>query len=363
MCEQLRRLRAGATIAALVAVVALVAGCGMSAPPTPTPSGGDAAPEVPAASPDAGLHDVDLERLALVAATTRGLDVVVAPEGFVVVDPGPAPTAPLPLAPEVRAGSRLGAGARTVYAIGDSVMLSAASTLPSTMGGWTVVVDGRVSRRMPEGVGLLDANQDRLTQVVVILLGHNYGGGGTAWSSISQMLARTGSVERVVLVTVAEWSPAQREVNDAIRHAARVYGNVVVADWAAVAAANPGYLARDRVHVTGQGAWALAQLISTVTGPLPPLGPGPYPPLPTVPASAPPATVASTTTTGDAASSTTSSTKPTGSSSTTTSRPSSSTTSSSSSTSSTVGSSTSTTTGASTTSTPDTSPEAAPSNP
>lgn len=345
MRDQLRRLGAGVSASA---ILVLTTACGMSAPPVGSPSGAGGS-EIPSAAPRSGLHDVDLDRLALVAATTRGLDVVVAPEGFVVVDPGPAPTAPLPLAPEVRAGSRLGPGARTVYAIGDSVMLSAASTLPSTMGGWTVVVDGRVSRRMPEGVALLDANGDRLTQVVVILLGHNYGGGGTAWSSISQMLARTGGVERVVLVTVAEWSPAQREVNDAIRHAARVYDNVVVADWAAVAAANPGYLARDRVHVTGQGAWALAQLISTVTGPLPPLGPGPYPPLPTVPASAPPPTASSTTTSTDEPT-TTSSTAPTGSSSTTTSRPASSTTSSSSSTSSTVGSSTSSTSGSSTTS-------------
>ncbi len=317
---------------------ATAAGCVSPAAPTQAPDSTTA--PAPVADPAAGLHDADLDRLALVAATTRGLDLVVPLDGFVVVDPGPPPVAPLPLAPDVRAGSRLSPGARTVYALGDSVMLSAASTLPATMGGWTVVVDGKVGRRMPEGIALLDANADRLTQVVVILLGHNYGGGGSAWSSISGMLARTGGVERVVLVTVAEWSPAQREVNDAIRHAANVYPNVVIADWAAVTAANPGYLARDRVHVTGQGAWALAQLIATVTGPLPDLGRGPFPPLPTVPYSAPPttATPTSSTTSSSSTSSTssTSTTKVSPTSSSSSSTSSSSSSSSSSTTSSTV---------------------------
>lgn len=337
-------------LGALTCALALLAGgCAMAAPETPEPSGADSYVR---GRGDARA-DPDLDRLAELAATTKGLDVIAPVGDFVLTDPGPRPQ-DLPLAPEVRAGTRLGAGPRTVYALGDSVMLATQGTLPASMGGWTVVLDGRVSRRIPEGIGLLEANSDRLTQVVVILLGHNYGGGGSAWGSFKQMLDLTGDVERVVLVTVAEWSPAQREVNNAIRHAAQVYPNVVIADWAAVAAANPGYLASDRVHLSGSGMWALAQTIATVVGPLPDAGSGPYPPLPTVPPSAPPPTRDSTTTTEEDGGSTTSSSRP---SSTTTTKPSSTTSTvrSSSSTSSSVSStssSTSTTTGASSTTIP-----------
>src|SRR5690606_23638532 len=76
------------------------------------------------------------------------------------------------------------------------------------------------------------------------------------------------SVQRVVLVTVTEWSPAQREVNRAIRAAPARHPNVVVADWAAVVAANPQFL-RDHVHTSRSGAIALANLVAVMTGPAP----------------------------------------------------------------------------------------------
>ena len=85
-------------------------------------------------------------------------------------------------------------------------------------------------------------------------------------------LARLGEVElrnvpRVVFVTVAEWSPAQPEVNRAIRALPAFYPNVVVADWAAVSAANPPFLVSDNVHLSRSGNIALANLIAVMLGP------------------------------------------------------------------------------------------------
>lgn len=325
----------------LAVVVTATSGCGMEGPgPAPPPAGADsevhggrsrdAAAPPPTSSPP-----------------TAGPEVTVAADGFeAFTDPGAPPTAPLPLAPEVRAGSPLSPGAQTVFAIGDSVLLATQATLPIEMGGWTVVMDARVSRRMSEGVTILDRNRGRLTQVVVILLGHNYGPGENAAGWLESMLAFTGSVERLVLVTVAEWSSAQREVNAAIHRAASTHDNVVVADWAAVVKANPRYLASDGVHLTQHGAWALAQLIATVTGPLPPRGAGPFPALPIVPPSS--TTTRPPTTTPTSSSSSSSSSSSTTRRSTTTTRP--RTTTSSSSTTSTSSASTTTSSDVTTTS-------------
>src|SRR5690606_25553708 len=59
-----------------------------------------------------------------------------------------------------------------------------------------------------------------------------------------------------------------------IRSAPDRWPNLVVADWAALAAANPGYLQSDRVHLTGAGVLALADLMARG------VGPGPLPGVP-----------------------------------------------------------------------------------
>ena len=70
-------------------------------------------------------------------------------------------------------------------------------------------------------------------------------------------------------VTVAEWSPAQPEVNRTIRTAPERYDNVVVADWEALTVENPGYLQADRVHTSQAGTLAIADLMARAVGPGP----------------------------------------------------------------------------------------------
>jgi hypothetical protein len=158
-------------------------------------------------------------------------------------------------------------GDGTVAAVGDSVLLGTKAYLPTTLGGWDLRLDAEVGRTLPDGLDVLRENEAGLGQAAIICLGHNYGGGGRAYGYFAQILALLERVQRVVVVTVAEFAPAQREVNTAIRALPGRYPNVVVADWDAVVEANPELLRDDRVHPTTAGEIALANLIAVLLGP------------------------------------------------------------------------------------------------
>lgn len=269
----------GAVVLLVGGVVAVPAG---AQEPAPDANPSELAPEAPPVegavplddagepvAPPAGAQASGLDRLAQLLTAPRPIAKAV---GFVAPEPappsgppyrsGPAPDSPVIIPPPA-----VGPGDGTVYAVGDSVLLGTESYLGTTVGGWDLRLDARVSRRFPEGIDLVRANRDRLGQAVVICLGHNYGGGGSVYSYLDQLMVELRNVERVVFVTVAEWSPAQPEVNRAIRALPSFYPNVVVADWAGVSAANPPFLVSDRVHLSRSGNIALANLIAVMLGP------------------------------------------------------------------------------------------------
>jgi len=277
-----------ATIVALVAVLgASLAGAqtdpGAVTPSTfgesanvPAPGGGQAqapAPTPPAATPAAGdqVQLSDLVKLGLLLMEPKGAagraGAAAAP-----IDPNPwAPpykTGPSGVSPVVTLPPALGPGDGTVYAIGDSVLLGTESYLRSTLGGWDLRLDARVSRRWPEGLDILRQNQASVGQVVVFCLGHNYGGGGFAQSYVDEAVALSARAQRIVFVTQTEWTPAQAEVNRAIYAAAARDPRIVVAPWAETIKANPGFLV-DNVHPNRGGATALANLIAVMVGPAP----------------------------------------------------------------------------------------------
>lgn len=177
-------------------------------------------------------------------------------------------TGPTAESPEIIPPPPLTSGDGELFAVGDSVLLGAEPYLRTTLDGWDVTLDARVSRGVPEGFDIVREQRDHLGDVLVVVLGHNYGGGGRFGPWLDDLLVELHDVQRVVLVTVTEWSPAQAEVNRAIRVAPGRHQNVVVADWAAVVAANPQFL-RDHVHPSRSGAMALANLIAVMTGPAP----------------------------------------------------------------------------------------------
>src|SRR5690606_1402465 len=161
-----------------------------------------------------------------------------------------------------------------LFVVGDSVLEASYPTMARMLPSWRVVADTRVGRRVPEGAGVVEERLDDIGDVAVVLLGHNYARGEGFEAQFNRIMRSFWHLERVVWVTVAEWDTGQLEVNTVIRSAPDRWPNVVVADWAALAAANPGYLQGDRVHLTSSGVLAIADLMARA------VGPGPIPGVP-----------------------------------------------------------------------------------
>jgi hypothetical protein len=162
----------------------------------------------------------------------------------------------------------------TLFMVGDSVLEASYPTVQRMLPSWDVLADTRVSRRPEEGAAIVEERSDEIGDVAVVLLGHNYGLGERFDEDFSRIMRELWRLERVVWVTVAEWSPGQDEVNELLRRAPELWPNVVIADWSALSAANPGYLSRDGVHLTPSGVLALSDLIARA------VGPGPIPGVP-----------------------------------------------------------------------------------
>jgi lysophospholipase L1-like esterase len=154
-----------------------------------------------------------------------------------------------------------------VLIVGDSILLGAKAALPAALPGWDVTVDAVESRNISALPGVL-ANRGAPGgfRVVTIHLCTNYGKGGGFARSIEQTMVTLARVPRVVWVTCVEWSSGQPEANAAIRAAAIRYGNVVVADWAAVAR-TPGYTWSDGIHLRPEGQQAVARVVAGAVGP------------------------------------------------------------------------------------------------
>lgn len=255
----------------LLVLIGLLAGCGAStAAPRPiVADGGDAASVTEVQTDAAGTSSAagpgSLAQL-LTAPRPVALPPAAVPTGPPAPPPDPYKTGPRPESPVIIPPPPLGPGDGTVYAVGDSVLLGTKDYLTQTVGGWDLRFDGKVGRRFPEGIDLIRGNRDSIGQAVVVLLGHNYGGGGQVYGYLDEIMSVLRTTPRVVFVTVKEWNPAIPEVNRAIRALPATYPNVVVADWSGVVNANPQFLV-DNVHLNAAGSIALANLIAVMLGP------------------------------------------------------------------------------------------------
>ncbi len=150
-----------------------------------------------------------------------------------------------------------------VLAVGDSVMEGAAGAIPAALPGREVVVDTQVSRSTGASV---DAALSHGTDfdVVVVLLAHNDGGSPGAYEpAFRGLFDAYGDSPRIVALTIHEVRPYYSTVNAFLRGEAGARGNLVVADWNAVAQQSPGATAGDGLHLSGNGASLMASLIAT----------------------------------------------------------------------------------------------------
>src|ERR1700689_3903348 len=155
-----------------------------------------------------------------------------------------------------------GFNAGQVTAVGDSVMLDYQDPLQTSIPG--INVNASVSRQWSDGESILQTLKadGQLGADVIVALGTN---GPVTDSDFDDMMAILGGASRVVFVNVHVDRPWQDPNNAVLANGATRYPNVVVADWATLAAQNPQWFGADGTHlaIDGPGADALASLIAS----------------------------------------------------------------------------------------------------
>jgi hypothetical protein len=140
-------------------------------------------------------------------------------------------------------------------AVGDSIMLGAID--PLARRGFEVDVRG--CRQMSEGLGVLRARGRRLPRFVVIGLGTNW---TVTLNQIRQALRIVGRERVLGLVTPREVGGVRSSDQAAMREAGRRWPNRVrVIDWVARSAGHSDWFYSDGLHLTPNGARAMARLI------------------------------------------------------------------------------------------------------
>jgi hypothetical protein len=149
-----------------------------------------------------------------------------------------------------------------VTAVGDSVMLDYQTPLQTDIPG--VDVQATVSRQWGAGEDLLAQlkSEGQLGGEVIVGLSTNGPISATDFDDMMQVLQ---GASRVVFVNVHVDRPWQDPNNAVLAQGAARYPNVVIADWATLAATNPQWFGSDGTHlaIDGPGAVALASLITT----------------------------------------------------------------------------------------------------
>jgi hypothetical protein len=221
-----------ALVAVIVALTAFIAlrGSATSPPARPLGSGTAAAPNRPKPTTTTPASDP--------ASTTT-----------TTAAPIPGPAGP-------------GFVAGQVTAVGDSVMLDYQDPLKSSIPGANV--DAAVSRQWSDGETILQTlkGDGQLGADVIVGLGTN---GPITDADFNNMMAILGGASRVVFVNVHVDRSWQDPNNAVLASGAARYHNVVVADWATLAAQNPQWFGGDGTHlgIDGPGADALAALIAS----------------------------------------------------------------------------------------------------
>jgi hypothetical protein len=228
-----------ARLVALLAGVVTLAACGarpslgqpaqtVTAPSTTVTTAAPATPATTAAAPTTTVTDP--------ATTDPGTTVAAT---IPVPDPTPptvAATAPTTPAPVAVAGG--------LYLLGDSVMLGARDALQRYFPG--AVVDAVESRSFIAGVDVArhEAATGALGANVVVHLGAN---GAITPQECDQMMDTLGG-RHVVLLTIKVPRPWEAPNNAVLQDCASRRG-ATLADWQAVAVANPGALYKDGIHL------------------------------------------------------------------------------------------------------------------
>ena len=139
--------------------------------------------------------------------------------------------------------------------------------MPPALAGWNVTFDAKESRRIDQGIVIVQSKGGAVGRVLVVHLCTNWGGGDYG-AAADNLLGSLHGVDRVVWVTCTPWIPAVGAADDAIKALPSRHPNVIVADWAAWSG-SAGFTYKDGLHLQPTGAKAMAMLVAATVGPAP----------------------------------------------------------------------------------------------
>lgn len=166
-------------------------------------------------------------------------------------------------------------GGNRVLMIGDSVMASTSARYGGEMcdsvitGGWDVEVDAETGRFIDFGDKVLDQRLDADFDVVVILLGNNYGANPDVYEEHLRDLVERIDDRPVILSTVTVFQPNRMEVNNIIYDIAQDFDNIRVLDWAGETETNAALTGGDGLHLSDAGRARLADMVAAELGDAP----------------------------------------------------------------------------------------------
>ena len=174
--------------------------------------------------------------------------------------PGPAPVESQP--EPASTAAPVEAAALRVTAIGDSVMLAAASDLALAISG--IEVDAEVGRPVSIAIDILRARRSagQLGDVVVVHIGNNSPFSPSQFDEMMELLA---DVSRVVFVNLKVPRGWEGPNNAVLAEGVTRYPNATLVDWYAASVDHPQFLL-DGVHLGPEGTQAYAQLMAAYVG-------------------------------------------------------------------------------------------------
>jgi lysophospholipase L1-like esterase len=173
----------------------------------------------------------------------------------------PATPAPAPAAPAVQPGRVLLVGDSVMAALNPEYTDAARKVLGAA--GWRVVIDAAVNRSTSQGGPVLASMRPTADDTIVIMLGHNDAGSPKVFTPrVDTLLGQLQAVRRVFWLTMRE--PRYATANQVLAAEQAAHPNLRLIPWAA--SIQPGWTAKDGLHLNGSGATGMARLILQAIG-------------------------------------------------------------------------------------------------
>jgi hypothetical protein len=149
--------------------------------------------------------------------------------------------------------------------VGDSLAVGIQSPLTNALSGWSLSTNGRVSRPLAEGMGIVRGMSERPPVLAISLFTNDAPGAvDTLRSAVRETITRQaghGCVVWATIVRPAVGGVTYARANQALAELAAEHPSVMkLVPWAQQVAAHPEWLASDGVHATAAGYSARAQM-------------------------------------------------------------------------------------------------------